>query len=260
MALNGTRLEHFRGLAPPGARPSQFSMPIREPSVPQNANETQETGKVPFLVAKRIRDAILDEVFKPGDHLGEVELSEKFEVSRSPIREALLALEKEGTVIISPYKGAIVKPLSPAEVLDIAELRLAAISLALKPAHRHLSPADFDRAYDLAKRLTRINNAKEHFEYNRDFWDGIFSKAQRPILREVFQQLEDRGTRYEPLLLKLFPPETRPRQREVLIEIYRKGKVAEAYRAFKEIYLEISDQLIDHLKSAETGHSSRRVR
>jgi hypothetical protein len=46
----------------------------------------------------------------------------------------------------------------------------------------------------------------------------------------------------------------------ILTEIYRKGKVAEAYRAFKEIYLEISDQLIDHLKSAETTHSSRQVR
>jgi DNA-binding GntR family transcriptional regulator len=65
---------------------------------------------------------------------------------------------------MSPYKGAIVKPLSVAEVLDIAELRLALISLALKPAYRHLSPADFDNAYDLAKRLTRINNAKDHFE------------------------------------------------------------------------------------------------
>jgi hypothetical protein len=43
--------------------------------------------------------------------------------------------------------------------------------------------------------------------------DGTFNKAQKPILREVFRQLEDRGTRYEPLLLKLFSPETRPRQR-----------------------------------------------
>jgi DNA-binding GntR family transcriptional regulator len=59
-------------------------------------------------------------------------------------------------VTISPYKGAIVKPLSAPEVLDVAELRLALISLALKPAYRHLSPVDFDNAYDLAKRLTRI--------------------------------------------------------------------------------------------------------
>ena len=69
----------------------------------------------------------------------EVDLAQKFEVSRSPVREALLALEKVGTGIVSPYKGAIVKPLSAAEVLDIAELRLALISLALKPAHCHLS-------------------------------------------------------------------------------------------------------------------------
>jgi DNA-binding GntR family transcriptional regulator len=232
---------------------------MRQPLPPKNANETQEAEKASFLVVKRVREAILDEIFKPGDHLGEVELAEKFKVSRSSVREAWLALEKEGTVIISPYKGAIVKPLSAAEVLDIAELRLAAISLAIKPAHRHLSPADFDDAYDLAKRLTRINNAKEHFEYNRHFWDIVFSRAQRPILREVFQQLEDRGTRYEPLLLKLFPPETRPRQREVLIEIYRKGKIAEAFRAFKKIYLEIVDEVIDHLKSQDAGNSSRRV-
>jgi hypothetical protein len=53
-----------------------------------------------------------------------------------------------------------VKPLSAAEVPDIAELRLALISLALKPAYRHLSPAALDHVYALAKRLTSINNAK----------------------------------------------------------------------------------------------------
>jgi len=164
---------------------------MHHPAPSKNANELQETEKVPFLVVKRIREGILDEIFKPGDHLVEVDLAEKFEVSRSPVREALLAFEKEGTVTMIPYEGAIVKPLSTIEVLDLAELRLALISLALKPAYRHHSLADFDRAYDLAKRLTRINNAKEHFEYNRKFWDGIFTKAQRPILREVFRQLED---------------------------------------------------------------------
>jgi hypothetical protein len=65
-------------------------------------------------------------------------------------------------------------------------------------------------------------------------------------------------TRYWPLLLKLFPPETRPRQQEVLIEIYRKGKIAEAFRAFRKIYLEIVDEVIDHLKSEEAGDSSAR--
>jgi DNA-binding GntR family transcriptional regulator len=232
---------------------------MHQPLSPKRGSETPENQKVPFLLVKRIREAILDETFKPGDRLVEDDLAEKFEVSRSPVREALLALEKEGTVITSPYKGAIVKPLSAAEVQDIAELRLALISLALKPAHRHLPPADFDHAYDLAKHLTRLRTAKEHFECNRRFWDVIFSKAQRPILREVFRQLEDRGTRYEPLLLKLFPAETRPRQREVLIEIYRKGTIVEAFRAFRKIYLEIVEEVIDNLKCQETRDSSREV-
>ena len=232
---------------------------MHQPSPRKNSNETQETEKATFLVVKRIREAILDEVFKPGDRLGEAELAEKFEVSRSPVRETLLALEKEGTLIISPYKGAIVKPLSAEEILDIAELRLALISLALKPAYRHLSPADFDHAYELAKRITRSHNAKDHFEHHSQFWDGLFSKAQRPILREVFRQLNDRMARYDPLYFKVFPtPETRPRQRETLIELYRRGKITEAFRAFKKIYLGVVDQLIDHLESQGAGDSSAR--
>ena len=138
--------------------------------------------------------------------------------------------------------------MSAAEFLDIAELRLALISLALKPAHHHLAPADFDQAYEPAMRMTRLSSPKEHFESSRHFWDVVFGKAQRPVLREVFRQLEDRMTRYWPLLLKLFPPEARPRQQEVLIEIYRKGKITEAFGAFTKIYLEIVDMAMDHLK------------
>ena len=227
---------------------------MRESFAHQRRNDEQETEKAPFLVVKKIRDAILDETFEPGDWLPESELGERFGVSRSPVREALLALQKEGTVIMEPYKGAILKPLSPEEVLDIAEVRLALITLAVKAAHRHLSPADFDLAYGLAKQMTRTNSAKEHFEYNRRFWDIIFEKTQRPILWEVFRQLEDRTTRYNPLLLKVFPdPATRPRQREVLIELYRKGKIDEALRAFKRSYLDMIHQVIDPLQSLESA-------
>jgi|GraSoi_2013_60cm_1033757.scaffolds.fasta_scaffold25490_1 DNA-binding GntR family transcriptional regulator len=223
-----------------------------QPTAHKNTDQAPVGEKVPFVVAKRIREAILDEVFKPGDHLTEAELVEKFEVSRSPIREALLALEKEGTIIISPFKGAIVKPISPEEVLDIGELRLALISLVVRPAHRHLAPADFDLAYGLAKQITATNSAKEHFEYNRRFWDILFEKARRPILWEVFTRLDDRMTRYYPLFLKLFPtPEGRPRQQEVLIELFRKGKIDEAVRAFKKIYLGVVPQFIDHLNTRD---------
>jgi DNA-binding GntR family transcriptional regulator len=230
---------------------------MRGPFVQQRRNDKEETEETRFVVVKKIRDAILDETFEPGERLPEEQVGKMFNVSRSPIREALLALEKEGTVIISPYKGAIVKRLSAAELLDIAELRLALISLAVKPAHRHLSPADFDLAYGLAKQATRTNSAKNHFEYNRRFWDIIFEKTRRPILWELFRHLDDRTTRYNPLLLKVFPdPATRPRQRETLIELYRKGKIDEALRAFKRSYLDMIQQVIDHLEGLESAKTS----
>jgi DNA-binding GntR family transcriptional regulator len=231
---------------------------MRGPFVQQRRNNEQEIEKTPFLVVQKIRDAILDETFKAGERLPEEQLGKMFNVSRSPVREVLLALEKEGTVVMEPYKGAILKPLSPEEILDIAELRLSLIALAAKPAHRHLSPADFDSAYGLAKQITRSNNAKEYFEYNRQFWDIILKKAQRPILRDVFRGLEDRLIRYVPVILKLFPDRaTRPRQQEVLIELYRKGKVDEAIRSFKKIYLEVIQQIIDHLQGLESANASR---
>jgi hypothetical protein len=59
-------------------------------------------------------------------------------------------------------------------------------------------------------------------------------------------------------LLKLFPdPATTPRQREVLIEFYRKGEVDEAVRAFKKIYLEVVHQVIDNLETMESANSAR---
>ena len=153
---------------------------MRQLSVQNMNNETTQVEKTATVLIRKIRDAILDGVFEPGDWLPEGDLTKRFEVSRSPVREALQALEKEGTVIAKPYRGAVVKPLSSEEVLDIAELRLAVINLAAKAAYRHLSPADFDFAYGLAKQITRSSSAKEHFERNRRFWEIIFAGIPTP--------------------------------------------------------------------------------
>jgi hypothetical protein len=63
------------------------------------------------------------------------------------------------------------------------------------------------------------------------------SLAQLVKAGVVFRRLEDRSIRYIPLILKLFPdPATRPRQREVLIEFYRKGKVDESVPSKRYIW------------------------
>ena len=52
------------------------------------------------------------------------------------------------------------KPLSPEEVLDISELRLAVIALVAEPAHYRLSRADFELLDGLAKQITAANSAE----------------------------------------------------------------------------------------------------
>jgi DNA-binding GntR family transcriptional regulator len=182
-------------------------------------------------------------------------------LSRSPIREALQALENEGTVLATFYSWAIVKPRSAEEVLDMTEIRFALIRLGVRQAHPYFAPADFDRAFDLAKRITCTNRGTEAYECNRHFWDLIFEKARRPILWEMFTKLDNRMTRYYPLILQLYPtPESRPRQQEAFIELYRKGETTEALRAFKKIYLEIIDRMINHLNTQDRSEASQRSR
>ena len=91
--------------------------------------------KTPSILIEQIRTAILDGLYKPGERLMEADVAAQFHVSRSPVREALQTLESEGTLVATPYAGALVRPLSPVEIQEIAEVRLALISLAVKPAH-----------------------------------------------------------------------------------------------------------------------------
>jgi DNA-binding GntR family transcriptional regulator len=64
---------------------------MQGPFVQQRRNNEQEIEKTPFLVAQKIRDAIFDETFKPGERLPESGLGKMFKVSRSHVREALFA-------------------------------------------------------------------------------------------------------------------------------------------------------------------------
>jgi DNA-binding GntR family transcriptional regulator len=214
-------------------------------------------SKTPFQVAERIRRTILEEQFRPGDRLTEAELSEQFKVSRSPIREALLALEKEGSVVLLPYRGAIVTPLSAEEAEEIAELRLAVIPLIAKAAYPHLSPADFALAEKAARVLQKTKDPAEYYHEAVVFWDVILKRANRPIAVEVFRQLQNRGTRYIPLILRLFSdPESRPRQREEFARLIQQGKIAEAVRTFRKLYFEVMNRLSVHLRDrALTEHN-----
>ena len=70
-----------------------------------------------------IRDAICDGVIKEHDHLVQNQLAEQLEVSRTPVRDALLRLAQEGLVRAVSARGFVVKALTPSDILEIYEVR-----------------------------------------------------------------------------------------------------------------------------------------
>jgi DNA-binding GntR family transcriptional regulator len=83
---------------------------------------------------KRLRQAIVSGDFELGQPLSERQLAEMLEISKTPVREALAQLRREGLVRILPQRGASVFTLSQREVVEICELRQALEASALKAA------------------------------------------------------------------------------------------------------------------------------
>jgi len=84
------------------------------------------------VVYKKIRDAILEGIIKPGEKLSETELAQMLAVSRTPIREAIRQLAQTGIVQLVPRKGAYVALPTEKDVYDLYEVRIALETIAVK--------------------------------------------------------------------------------------------------------------------------------
>ncbi|MCZ8516037.1 GntR family transcriptional regulator [Paenibacillus filicis] len=73
----------------------------------------------------KIKERILDEYFQPGRFLSERELIEFLEMSKTPIKSALVRLEAEGFVTVASKQGIIINDLSIDKIKDIYNLRIA---------------------------------------------------------------------------------------------------------------------------------------
>src|ERR1700750_714641 len=110
----------------------------------------------PSLVATIACDIgaeIIQGKIKAGDDLNSVELSRRFQTSRTPIREALILLEKEGLVEIPPRRRPRVRALALAEIRDIYEARAALFVLMARAASQQATDDDIRRLEQLLKEL-----------------------------------------------------------------------------------------------------------
>lgn len=91
-------------------------------------------------VYRRLRDTILSGRLESGTLLRERDLAAKFRVSRTPIREALRQLERDGQVRVIPYVGAEVRGVSIEDVFEVLEMRQCLEPKAARIAAKRVTP------------------------------------------------------------------------------------------------------------------------
>jgi DNA-binding GntR family transcriptional regulator len=140
-------------------------------------------------VADRVRDAIFNGTYAPGAQLREVELSEALGVSRGPVREALLRLEREGLVRSEWHRGATVTALSPPDVSELDSLRGALEHLAVQQVVAHASEEDLAAVEQAARRMDRAEDEHEMVHCDIAFHDAVFAAARHERLEQAWQAI-----------------------------------------------------------------------
>lgn len=201
------------------------------------------------LVFTTLRQAILKGELLPGERLMEIQLAEKMGVSRTPIREAIRKLEREGLVIMVPRKGAEVAGISEKMLRDVLEVRMTLEKLALRLAFKRqgtdliekLEAAEqaFQDAIE-GEKLIDMAEADEHFHFL------IYEAADNDKLRELLNSLKENMYRYRLEYLK------DENYRRSLMEEH--NAIIEAFRANDlEKGLEVTDTHIANQERAVIG-------
>ena len=142
-----------------------------------------------------IKEKIINCEYSPGVYLNEEALCETFNVSRTPIRDALGRLEQEGLVTIKPKKGVVVSTLSINEVNNIFELRLLLEPYSLQHYGYTLNEETLFQFYQLFSSKLELENTSHFFILDDQFHDFLNNAVSNHYIQENFKTLNTQNQR-----------------------------------------------------------------
>lgn len=152
------------------------------------------------LVVETLREKILSGEIQAGQPLRQAALAEELNVSRIPVREALLQLEAEGLVAFEPHKGATATELNASQVDELFELRAMLEAELLASSIPNISMEKLEEATVLLSRLNKAlgkeNAANTWSELNSDYHNCLYSGANRPQTQDLVNTLNKNADRY----------------------------------------------------------------
>ena len=96
-------------------------------------------------VADALRRSLLEGRFRPGENLSEVAIASEFQISRGPVREAMLILAEEGLLTHTQNRGFSVLNFTARDLEQVEQVRIPLESLALAASREHVTGRDLER-------------------------------------------------------------------------------------------------------------------
>lgn len=149
-------------------------------------------------VYRVLKKEILSFRLKPLDPLREVDLAVNLNVSRTPIREAIRRLERDGLVWFTPRKGVFVSPISLEDVFEIYLLREALEGTAASHAAARMTPTE---AEDLIQQIRLVNldsrdpDLEKMEELDSKVHSAVLKSAGLPRLQSIVAHLNEQAAR-----------------------------------------------------------------
>ena len=166
---------------------------------------SKHSNKMTMKVSKSLREQVYQEtkndiitgVHGAGEKLSLDHLAEKYQVSKTPIREALHALQHEGLVDIIPRVGYFVSQMTIKDVQDIFELRLIIESASAEMAARNITDEEVTYLENMHTSYVSgdIDSYWEYLEENREFHYRVALATRNKWLAEVVGRLLDQMQR-----------------------------------------------------------------
>ena len=152
------------------------------------------------LVVEILREQIINGEIKAGQALRQAALAEELNVSRIPVREALLQLEAEGLVSFEPHRGATATDLSSDQIDELFELRAMLEADLLAYSIPNISEESLEEATDILEKYTKaISEVTEPGELsllNSSFHTCLYSGAARPQTQYLVDILNKNADRF----------------------------------------------------------------
>ncbi|MEO0782050.1 MAG: GntR family transcriptional regulator [Pseudomonadota bacterium] len=155
--------------------------------------------RVADQLIETLKNEIHTGVLKPGDQLEEAALAQRFDVSRTPVREAVRSLVECGLLETRSRKGAFVRELSAKEILDLFEVAAELEGLACRLAAERLTAETTQTIEDGLAACQKAANAEDPVAYahaNLAFHTAIHMGSGNDRLIEQLSELETRINPY----------------------------------------------------------------